>query len=68
MQYRYGYIKFKDRVDGTNMFCFVLRVLHTKNINAIPSSCIYKLSQNFNYEIEDCFYDEGIAQSPAFRL
>jgi len=57
MQYHYGYINFKDRVDGMNMFCLVLKVLHNKNVNAIPSSsCIYKLSQNFNYEIGDYFY------------
>jgi hypothetical protein len=29
---------------------------------AIPSSCIYKLFQSSNYEIGDCFYDEGIAK------
>jgi len=55
MQYRYGYIKFKDRVH--DMFCLVSKVLHNKNVNTIPSLCIYKLSQNFNYEIRDCFYD-----------
>ncbi len=68
MQYHYGYIKFNDRVDGMNMFCFVPRVLHSKNVNAIHSSCIYKQFQNSNYEIGDCFYDEGIAQNHAFRL
>jgi hypothetical protein len=68
MQYLYGNIKFKDMVDEMNMFCFVSRVLHSKSANAIPSSCIYKLSQNSNYEIGDCFYNEGIAQNHAFRL
>jgi hypothetical protein len=51
-----------------NMFCLVLRVLHNKNVNAIPSSCIYKLFQNYNYEIGDCFYNEGIVQNHAFKL
>ncbi len=60
MQYRYGFIKFKDRVDEMNMFCFVLKVLCTKSVNAILSSCIYKPSQNFKYEIGTCFYDESI--------
>jgi hypothetical protein len=46
----------------------VLKVLHNKNVNAIPSSCIYKLFQNSNYEINYCFYDEGIAQEHAFML
>jgi hypothetical protein len=55
MQYHYGYIKFKDRVDEMNMFCIVSMVLHSKSVNVIPSSCIYKLSQNSNYEIGD-FY------------
>ncbi len=55
MQYHYGYIKFKDRVDGMNMFCLILKALHNKSVNAIPSSCIYKLSQNSNYEIMDFF-------------
>jgi len=50
------------------MFCFVSRVLHNKSVNAIPSSCMYKISQNSNYKIRDCFYDEGIAQNHAFRL
>jgi len=50
------------------MFCFVSKVLHSKNVNTIPSSCTYKLSQNSNYEIGDCLYDEGIAQNYAFRL
>jgi hypothetical protein len=68
MQYRYEYIKFKDKVDGMNMFCLVLKVLHNKNVNAIPSSCIYKLFQNYNYEIGDYFYNEGIAQNHAFKL
>jgi len=62
MQYHYEYIKFKGRVDEMNMFCLVLRLLHSKNINAIPSSCIYNLSQNSKYEIGDCFYNERIAQ------
>jgi hypothetical protein len=31
------------------------KVLHSKSVNAIPSSCIYKLSQNSNYEIRDSF-------------
>jgi len=44
------------------------RVLHSKSVNAIPSSCIYKLFQNFNYEIRDFFYDEGIAQNHTFML
>jgi len=35
---------------------------------AIPSSCIFKLFQSSNYEIRDCFYDDGIAQKHAFRL
>jgi hypothetical protein len=34
----------------------------------IPSSCIYKLSQSSNYEIGDCFYNEGIAQKHGFKL
>jgi len=68
MQYCYGYIKFKDMVDEMNMFCLVLKVLHSKSVNAIPSSCIYNLSQNSNYEIGDCFYNEGIVQNHAFRL
>jgi hypothetical protein len=50
------------------MFCPVPKVLHHKSVNAIPSLCIYKLSQNYDYEIRDCFYDEGIAQNHAFRL
>jgi hypothetical protein len=37
------------------MFCLVLKVLHSKSVNVIPSSCIYKLSQNSNYEIGDFF-------------
>ncbi len=68
MQYCYGYIKFKDMVDEMNMFCLVSKVLHSKSVNAIPLSCIYNLSQNSNYEIGDCFYDEGTAQNHAFRL
>jgi hypothetical protein len=67
MQYHYGYIKFKDKVDGI-FFCLVLKVLHDKSVNAIPSSCIYKLFQSSNYEIGDYFYDESIAQNHAFRL
>jgi hypothetical protein len=35
---------------------------------AIPSLCIYKLSQSSNYEIGDCFYNESIAQNDGFRL
>jgi hypothetical protein len=50
------------------MFCLVPKVLHNKSVNAIPSLCIYKLSQNSNNEIRDCYYDEGIAQNHAFRL
>jgi len=68
MQYHYEYIKFKDKVDGMNIFCLVLKVLHNKNVNAIPWSCICKLFQNYNYEIRDCFYNEGIAQDDAFKL
>ncbi len=68
MQYCYGYIMFKDRVDGMNMFYLVLRALHSKSVNVIPSSCIYKLSQNSKYEIGDFFYNEGIAQNHAFRI
>jgi hypothetical protein len=68
MQYCYGYIMFKDKVDGMNMFCLVPRVLHSKSVNAIPSSCIYKLSQNSKYEIGDCFYNEGITQSHTFMI
>jgi hypothetical protein len=37
------------------MFCLILRVFHNKSINAIPSSCIYKLFQNSNYGIGDFF-------------
>jgi hypothetical protein len=59
---------FKDRVDGMNMFYLVLRALHSKSVNVIPSSCIYKLSQNSKYEIGDFFYNEGIAQNHAFRI
>jgi len=68
MQYRYGYIKFNDKVDGMNIFCLVLRVLHSKNVNAIFSSCIYKLSQISKYEIGDCFHNEGIAQNHTFKI
>jgi ribulose-5-phosphate 4-epimerase/fuculose-1-phosphate aldolase len=50
------------------MFCVVSKVLHNKSVNAIPFSCIHKLFQSSNYEIEDYFYDEGIAQKDAFRL
>jgi len=49
MQYRFGYIKFKDMIDGILVF-LVPRVLHSENVNAIPSSCTYKLSQNSNNE------------------
>ncbi len=45
-----------------NMFCPIPKVLHRKSVNAIPSSCIYKLSQSSNYEIGNCFYNEGIAK------
>jgi hypothetical protein len=68
MQYHYGYIKFKDRIDEMNMFCLVLKALHSKSVNAIHSSCIYKLFQNSNREIGVCFYNEGIAQNHAFRF
>jgi len=51
-----------------NMFCLVPRVLHSKNVNAIHSLCIYKLFQNSKYEIGDCFYDDGIAQNHASWL
>jgi hypothetical protein len=51
-----------------NIFCLVLRVLHGKSVNAIPSSCKYKLSQNSKYEIGDCFYNEGIVQNHAFKI
>jgi hypothetical protein len=37
------------------MFCLVLKVLHNKSVNAIISSCIYKLFQNSNYKIGDFF-------------
>jgi hypothetical protein len=37
------------------MFCPILKVLHNKGVYAIPSSCIYKLSQNPNYEKRDFF-------------
>jgi hypothetical protein len=50
------------------MFCFVPKVLHNKSVKAIPTSCIYKLSQNSNYEIRDCSTDEDIAQKHPFRL
>jgi hypothetical protein len=46
-----------------------VRVFHVpKKIRAfaIPSSCIFKLFQSFNYEIGDCFYDEVITQKHAF--
>jgi hypothetical protein len=29
---------------------------------------MYKLFQNYKYEIGDCFYDEGIAQNHVFKL
>jgi hypothetical protein len=35
--------------------CLTPNVLHSKNINAIPSSCIYKSSKNSNYKIRDFF-------------
>jgi hypothetical protein len=50
------------------MFCLVLRVSHSKSVNAIPSLCLYKLFQSFNYEIWDFFYDEGIVQKHVFRF
>jgi hypothetical protein len=68
MQYCYGYIKFNNKVDEMNIFCLVLRVLHSKSVNAISSSCIYKLSQNSKYDIGDCFYNEGIVQNHAFKI
>jgi hypothetical protein len=37
------------------MFYLVLKVLHNKSVNAIVSSCMYKLFQNSNYEIGDFF-------------
>jgi hypothetical protein len=51
-----------------NMFCLIPRALHNESINAMPSSCIYKLFQNSNYEIGDYFYDESIAQNHAFKF
>ncbi len=50
------------------MFCLVSRVLHSKSVNVIPSSCIYKLFQNFNYKTRDYFYNESIAENHVFRL
>ncbi len=50
------------------MFCFVLKVLHNRSVNAISSSCMYKLSQSSNYEIKYYFCDESIEQNHAFRL
>ncbi len=40
------------RIGLMEWICFVLSqgYLHNKNVNAIPSSCIYKLFQNYNYE------------------
>jgi hypothetical protein len=37
------------------MFCFVPKVLHNKSVNTILLSCIYKLFQSSNYEIEFFF-------------
>jgi hypothetical protein len=54
-----GVLSSKDRVDGI-YFVLSWRYCITKNVNTIPSSCMYKLSQSYNYEIGDCFYDEGI--------
>jgi hypothetical protein len=48
------------------MFCPIPKVLYNKNVNTIPSSCIYKLSQSSNHEIGDYFYNESIAQNYAF--
>jgi hypothetical protein len=42
-----------------------LKLLHNKNVNAIPS-CIYKLFQSSNYEIGDCFNDEGVLHKIMF--
>jgi hypothetical protein len=50
------------------MFCPIPKVLNNKSVIAIPSSCIYKHFQSSNYEIKDCFYDEGIAQNHVFML
>jgi hypothetical protein len=35
MQYRYGYIKFKDKVDGMNMFKLQLQYPHVLAIHPI---------------------------------
>jgi len=56
------------RIGLMDMFSFVLKVLQGKSVNVILSLSIHKLFQNFNYEIGDCFYDEGIAQKHVFRL
>jgi hypothetical protein len=45
-----------------------LKVLHNISVNARPSSCIYKIFQSSDYEIGDCFYDEGITRRRAFNL
>jgi len=50
------------------MFCFIPKVLDNKSVNTIPLSCIYKLSQSSNYEINDCFYNEGISQNHASKF
>ncbi len=50
------------------MCCPIPKVVHNKSVIAIPSSCIYKHSQNYNYEIKDYFYDESIAQNRASML
>jgi hypothetical protein len=47
------------------MFCFVSRVLHSKSVNAIPSSCMYNY---LKVNIGGCFYNEGISQNHAFKL
>ncbi len=45
---------------GLMEFYFLVpRVLHSKSVNAIPSSCIYELSQIFNYEIGGFFLQWG---------
>jgi len=50
------------------MFCLFPKVLNSKKCKHNTLSCIYKLSQSSDYEIKDCFADEGIAQNHAFRL
>jgi len=45
MQYRYGYIKFKDKVDGMNMFKLQLQYPHVLAIHPkfllFNARCIY---------------------------